>query len=336
VLNFYYIAKNTFRESLREPIFFILLISAVLLIGLFPSLSLYVFREQIKLVVDSSMATTMVFSLVAAVLAASHTVSREMRNGTVLLLLSKPVKRWNFITAKIIGVIAALTVFVFICNIATMISLKVAKDQFNLDFKTLYIYYGLLLLAGLAGAARNYFYRRSFASTAIAVIGIALPLYIIIMMLFPGKVPSSEAETANSIAEAAKAASIHIEIIPALLLLFFSSWTMGTITVVISTRLDMVANLCLCSIIFIMGLVSNYFLMDVQGSPIKLFLAKVIYAIFPNWQFFWMADAIANQQPVPLAYLLWATLYVVLYISLCSIWGIVAFEDRELAKDTNP
>jgi fatty acid desaturase len=76
--------------------------------------------------------------------------------------------------------------------------------------------------------------------------------------------------------------------------------------------------------------------MDVQGSPIKLFLAKVIYAIFPNWQFFWMADAIANQQPVPLAYLLWATLYVVLYISLCSIWGIVAFEDRELAKDTNP
>ena len=78
--NFFHVARNTFRECLREPIFFILLCSAIMLIGLFPQLALYVFREQVKLVVDSSMATTLMFGLITAVLSASNTISREINN----------------------------------------------------------------------------------------------------------------------------------------------------------------------------------------------------------------------------------------------------------------
>ena len=111
----YRISVNTFRESIREPVYFLMLLASLLLIGHFPWLTIFVFFEQLKLVVDSAMATTMLFSLAIAVLCASYTVSREMRNGTVLLLLSKPVPRWSFVLGKIFGIMLASVLFCVIC-----------------------------------------------------------------------------------------------------------------------------------------------------------------------------------------------------------------------------
>jgi len=315
--SFYYISKNTFKECLREPIFFILLIAAIFLIGLFPSLSLFVFREQVKLVVDSAMATTMVFGLIAAVLCASHTVSREMNNGTVLLLLSKPVNRKVFIAAKITGITAALTIFVFICNVSSLISVRVAVEQFQLDFKALYIYYFLILLCSSAGAARNFFYQASFSSTAIILMALALPIYAGILHFV----------SANG-----EPAPLKLDMIPALILLFYCVWTMGIITVTLSTRLDMIANLTVCCLIFFIGLISTY--LFGKEAYAGNFLSKIIYALIPNWQFFWMADALAGNQPIPAAYIFWSGCYVLLFMCLCGLWAAVLFEEREAGKDT--
>ena len=56
MLIIYKLARNTFIECIREPIYFLMLASALIMIGLFPTAAMFVFREQIKLVVDSSMA----------------------------------------------------------------------------------------------------------------------------------------------------------------------------------------------------------------------------------------------------------------------------------------
>ena len=86
MLHLWRIAINSFREALREPVYFLMLFGALLLIGHYPWMTLFVFREQLKLVVDGAMATTMLFSLAVCVLCATSTVSREMRNGTVLFV----------------------------------------------------------------------------------------------------------------------------------------------------------------------------------------------------------------------------------------------------------
>jgi len=315
VLNFYHVAKNACRESLREPIFFLLLCSAAILIGLFPTFSLFVFREQIKLVMDSSMATTMVFGLIAAVLCASHTVSREMRNGTVLLLLSKPVPRRNFILAKIAGITAALTIFVLICNISSLISMRVACDQFRLDFTTMYIYYGLIALSCVFGAVRNYISRKSFASSAVMGMLISITLFGIVLAFIP--------VNSESVPE-------YKDVIPALVLLFFSVWMMGVITVALSTRLDIVANLTVCSVLFFSGLISDYFFG--KGAEDSIFSASsFFYALIPNWQFFWLADALASRRHIPIEYLLWAGIYCILYMSFCSYIAVMLFKNREVA-----
>ena len=126
----YRLTQNTFRECVREPVFYLLQLVGLVLIGILPMFSMFVFREQIKLVVDSAMATTMVLGLIAAALCSSHTITREMRNGTVLLLLSKPVPRYTFIVAKLIGVTMALTVFTFSFLAAAFVAIMIARDQF--------------------------------------------------------------------------------------------------------------------------------------------------------------------------------------------------------------
>lgn len=317
MLNFFQVARNTFRESLREPIFFILLITALVLIAHFPSMSLFVFREQIKLVIDSSMATTMVFGLFAAVLCASHTVSREMNNGTVLLLLSKPVHRWSFILAKICGIIAALMVFVFVCNSATLTSVIIAKDQFNMDMTAYYLFFSLVIIGSLYGLVSNYMYGKSFSSSAIMALSLLLPILTLYLYLVNEHVEVS-----------------FMELAPALVLLFMAVATMATITVALSTRLDMVANLSVCSAIFFLGLISSYLFNHSTDSEFLNFFNRGMYAVLPNWQFFWLADALATQQRIPASYVFSALLYTIFYMTLCSIWAVTMFQNRELASDT--
>ena len=317
MLNFFYIAKNTFTESIREPIFFILLITALVLIGHFPSMTLFVFGDQIKLVVDSSMATVLLFGLFVAVMSSSHTVTREMQNGTVLLLLSKPVYRWTFILAKIAGITFTSAVFVFLCNVGSIISLFIAKDQFRMDMGAYYIYFSILIVSCIFGMVMNFMYTRSFASYTTLGIWILLPIYCAVCLIF--KEPPQ---------------IVLSSYMYALVLVFFSVSTMAAITVVGATRLDLVANLMVCSVIFFLGLISNYLFLGDTGVPVLNFICQILYAILPNWQFFWLADALATHKAIPPSYLLWSGIYVILYITLCTTWAVVAFHNKEIAKDT--
>ena len=88
MLIFYKLTRNTFIECIREPVYYLMLLCALCVNGLFPLAAMFVFRQQIKFVVDSVMASSLLFTLVVAVICSAHTISREMRNGTILLLLS--------------------------------------------------------------------------------------------------------------------------------------------------------------------------------------------------------------------------------------------------------
>ena len=56
-----------------------------------------------------------------------------------------------------------------------------------------------------------------------------------------------------------------------------------------------------------------------------------IYAIIPNWQYFWLADAVAVARPIPTSYLLYGAVYLFLYVAICSMWAVALFLNREVA-----
>ena len=308
---------NTFRECVREPIFFLLLLVGLVLICILPMFSMFVFREQVKLVVDSSMATTMVLGLIVAALCSSHTITREMRNGTVLLLLSKPVPRYTFITAKIVGVTMALTVFTFSMIAASFVAVMIAKDQFRLDFGAMAFYYGVLAVCALTAAVLNYLKGISSPSAITFLTAAALPIYAVLLYLVQGA-PDDEGFIPP------------LQFITALSLLFPAVWLMGAISAALATRCGIVTNLTSCSILFFLGLISKYVSTHWLGGG---FSGDLFSAILPNWQYFWMADALAAHTQIPLRYLGWALVYSIIYGGFWAVWAMALFNDREVAKD---
>lgn len=314
-MSFFQIAKNTLRESLREPIYYLLLLTALILIAFSPVMALFVFRDQSKLVFDTGLATTLVFGLLCSVLCASHTVSREMKNGTVLLLLSKPVPKYSFILAKIAGIILAMTIFVICCEVAMVVSVRVAVDQFELNWVLFYTYLGLLVAGSIFGALRNYLQRTPFASSAtIAIMLLSIGLAIFAIIRYPGSLKADEPIIAFSIT------------LPVFILLIFAIWIMSALTVALSTRFEMVANLTVVSIIFFLGLVSDYFFGSSAG---KISFSALAYALLPNWQLFWLADAVASRRNIPISYVFLAASYAISYVAFLSYIAVLLFQKKE-------
>lgn len=317
MFNLFKIAVNAFRESLREPVFALMLLAALVLIGHYPTIAVFVFSEQLKLVVDSSMATSLLFGLIIAVLSASHTVAREMRNGTVLLLLSKPVYRWSFVLGKIIGIMGAATLFTGVCNLACVCSVYVATDQFRFEIP-LYLTYLALVAAGcLGGMIMNFWRGSSFPETASYFLSVLIAGYTVYCM-------AASPEPAIKMADLFKA----------LILVNFAVAAMTTLAVVAATRLDVVPNLCVCTVIFFLGLMSSYLFQRSTGIPVVDLIFGLLYAALPNWQFFWLVDAVAVGRPIPWSYVVYSAVYVVLYMGLASLWAVAIFQNREPAGDS--
>lgn len=325
MLTIYKLARNTFVECIREPVYFLMLICALCINGLYPTAAMFVFREQIKFVVDSTMATSLVFSLVIAVVCSAHTISREMRNGTVLLLMSKPVTRFAFVAAKIFGIISAVTVFLFLLNCSALISVLIAKDQFRLEFSLMGIYYGALAVAAVYGGLRNYFKQLSFTSNTLTALLVLIPVIAVVFYIIRVSAFHSPAEIDPEEFIEAR------HLVPALLLLFPAAWTMGTISAALATRIELVSNLTICTVIFLLGLVSKFFVLQWVGTGAA---SSFLRTLLPNWQYFWMADAIAARQEIPASYILWALVYVIFYIGFWSLLALAFFNEREIAKDS--
>ena len=311
---FLQIARNSMRETLRQPVCLLVLLSALVLIGLMPLLTLFVFREQIKLVVDSALATTLAFGWALAVLSANSTISREIRNGTVLMVLAKPVNRHVFLAAKAAGVLAALTIFSVLSGTAMLIAVRVAKDQFFTDNTALGLYFGALL-AGLAyGGLVNYLTRGSFCMAAVLALLVLIPAAAGVVAMIP---PDEGVER------------LRVSLVPAIILVWFAVMAMGALAAALSTRLDMMPNLVVCGCIFLLGLVSDHlFGRAAAGNTV----AWIVYSLIPNWQLFWTADALAAGRNVPWSYVAAGALYTLQLLLLFLLLAIVLFRGREVGR----
>lgn len=316
MLSFLHITRNTLRECLRDPLYAILLISALTIIGLFPNLSFFVFSQQTKLIIDSSLSTTMVFGFAISVLCASQTISREIKEGTVFLLLSKPIMRWKFILAKEAGIIISLIIFFICCSSATLIAIKIGKDQFKINWILSIIYFVMITFSSVAGGIRNYISGSSFASTTVTFIAILLPILTIIIQVTPFiETPKNAPEVSN--------------ILKAQLLILFSIVTIGAITTTISTKLAMFQTLIFSAIIFMLGLTNGYIFSIL--SPINYYFAVLFKTLIPNWQYFWLVDALGSKIDIPIRYIQYGFIYMIFYLSLCTLWSIYIFRKREIA-----
>src|SRR5438046_1057604 len=102
------IATNAFMELVRQPVF-LLLMTATACFEIFLATPYYfAFGDEPKLVKNSTLAVMLLAGLFGAVMSASASLAREIRAGTALAVLSKPIGRAQFLLAKYAGLVVAL------------------------------------------------------------------------------------------------------------------------------------------------------------------------------------------------------------------------------------
>ncbi len=106
------IAKQTLEEMLRRKILLILLIVAVALIALGPSVGFLSPRESSAVLRSLGLAVILIAGLLITILAGIQVIPTEIERRTIYTVLSKPVQRYEFILGKFLGGI--FTVFVMI------------------------------------------------------------------------------------------------------------------------------------------------------------------------------------------------------------------------------
>src|SRR4030066_2235102 len=155
------IAKNTFIETLRQPIYSIIIIAALLLFFISPSMTMYTMSDDNKLLREIGLSTLFLASLFIAIFSASGAVADEIENKTIVTVLSKPVQRPIFIIAKFFGVAAAVVLAHYICTIALLMAIRhgvLESVNDTHDWPVITIAGGTVALTFLLSAFLNYTY----------------------------------------------------------------------------------------------------------------------------------------------------------------------------------
>src|SRR5437762_12533918 len=112
------IASNAFMELVRQPVFLLLMTSSAAFEIFLATPYYFAFGDEPKLVKNSVLAVMLLSGLLGSVLSASASLAREIRTGTALAVLSKPVGRAQFLLAKYVGLALALTLMTLVNLIA--------------------------------------------------------------------------------------------------------------------------------------------------------------------------------------------------------------------------
>ena len=110
-----HIALNVFRESVRDKVLYNLVFFAVMLMAASYLLGQLTAGQDIKIIKDLGLAATAIFGLFIAVFIGIGLVSKEVERKSIYGLLSKPIRRHEFIIGKYLGLVLTLAV-----NIAVM------------------------------------------------------------------------------------------------------------------------------------------------------------------------------------------------------------------------
>jgi hypothetical protein len=315
---FFTIAFNAFMELVRQPVFLLLMTSTAIFEVFLACVNYFGFGDDPKLVKNTVLAVMFFSGLLGAVLNASASVAREIRSGTALVVLSKPVGRAQFLLAKYAGLAAAILLMTYTNLLAALLASRMAFDAYgSVEVPALLVFSSAFALAYALAAFSNFFLRRPFMSDAVLCVVVLETLGFVIINYIKKESfwPDSNV-------------TVDWRMLPAGLLVLFALWTLAGLAVACSTRFDTIPTLVICTAFFLLGLVSDYFFG--RSAPVS-WTASLLYTITPNWQLFWMGDVFNGSGAIPWRYLAMALGYAVCYVGAALSVALIMFEDRELS-----
>lgn len=112
------VALSVFRESVRDKVLYSIVAFAVLLIAASYLLAQLTAGQDIKIIKDLGLAAIATFGLLIAVFIGIGLVWKEVERRSIYSLLSKPIRRHEFVLGKYCGLVLTLLVTVSVMTVA--------------------------------------------------------------------------------------------------------------------------------------------------------------------------------------------------------------------------
>jgi len=313
------LAKNTFIETLRQPVYAVIIIAALLLLFISPSVTMYTMSDDNKLLREVGLSTLVLASLFIAIFSASGAVAEEIENKTITTVLSKPVQRPIFIIAKFLGVAAAVVLAHYICTIGLLMAIRhgvLESVNDTCDWTVIGTAGVIVTLTFLLTIFFNYAYDWRFSSTAIILGAVLATLGMVFLSFIDRNWQFNPKE--NGI----NALDVYGSV-----LLLLAALIIVAFAVALSARFNIVVTLCSCIGVFLLGLISDY----VFGRFAEAHLwAKIGKFLVPSLQVFWISDAIYEGSEVPLKYVMISGCYALCYMAAMLSVAIALFQRRQV------
>src|SRR5437870_9454007 len=149
------IARNAFREAVRDRVLYNLVLFVLLLIGGAIFLGELSAGQEAKIIVDLSLSAMLLFGVFIAIFVGVGLVYKEIERRTLYAILAKPIGRGQFLLGKYLGLCLTLFVNVLIMGGGVSLALIYVRRGWDpLVFKIwpaiLLIYVELMIVTGVA------------------------------------------------------------------------------------------------------------------------------------------------------------------------------------------
>jgi ABC-type transport system involved in multi-copper enzyme maturation permease subunit len=298
------VAQAAFREGIRQPLFWLIMVVAVAVMVVMQFFPYFTFGEDYQMVKELGQDIVMLMAVGFGILVASTSISEEIEGRTAVTLMSKPVSRRQFLLGKYFGILLA----------ALVISTSLGWFfNWTLLFKH---WYDSVDPVPFPAAAATFLQTWAPAQQAQALLrGVCWWMM-----------------------DAA-------EVLPGLVMGFGQVMVLLAVAVCLATRLPVAANIVTCAVVYVISHLSPTLLSSVQnraqfdpagGSTVTsmlMFVAQLFDRVLPGLQLFKPTQI--NDAPIPVGDMTFyageVLTYSLLYTAIVLLFGLVLFEDRDLA-----
>jgi ABC-type transport system involved in multi-copper enzyme maturation permease subunit len=149
------IARNAFREAVRDRVLYNLVVFVLLLIAGAIFLGELSAGQEAKIIVDLGLSAILLFGVFIAIFVGVGLVYKEIERRTLYAILSKPIGRGEFLLGKYLGLCLTLLVNVAIMGVGLSLALFCVKRGWDPLVVRIWpaiflIYLELMILTGVA------------------------------------------------------------------------------------------------------------------------------------------------------------------------------------------
>jgi ABC-type transport system involved in multi-copper enzyme maturation permease subunit len=149
------IARNAFREAVRDRVLYNLVLFMLLLTGTSIFIGELSGGQERKVIVDLGLSAMLLFGVFIAIFVGVGLVYKEIERRTIYAVFSKPVGRGEFLVGKYLGLCLTLLVNVLVMGVGVSLALLYVSKGWDSLIPTIWpavllIYMELMLLTAIA------------------------------------------------------------------------------------------------------------------------------------------------------------------------------------------